>query len=98
MANFICEVCGSPKGRPHRFNCPLKRKIGFKRTKDDDSIGHAYYTSDGRFRVWKEPYDLKYWYINEIIEGEWDSALSLSGYSTLWEARQAIGDQYEREE
>lgn len=39
-----------------------------------------YYTMDGRFCIWQEPYDCKRWYINAIIDGKTMDAFPPDGF------------------
>lgn len=51
-----------------------------------DKFG-KYLTLDGRYRVWREPYPPRRWFVNELIEGEWGDAFPADGFETLTDAR-----------
>jgi hypothetical protein len=55
----------------------------------------TYYTRDGRFRVWQEPYYPRRWFVNESDgKGGWDDAWPADGYETLSEARADLAKNY----
>ena len=47
-----------------------------------------YITADGRFRLWREPYRPRRWFINEAdSEHGWSDAIPADGFRTLAEAK-----------
>lgn len=59
--------------------------------RDENRNCPSYTTRDGQFRIWREPFDVKRWYINWTLEGiTSDAIIDPSGFETLQDAKKAL--------
>ena len=57
--------------------------------KKDALLATYYVTVDGKWRIWREPYDTKRWYVNSLVDKDKETEVT-EGFATKWMAMEFV--------